>query len=225
MYVSDYGDRIPDARTMWPSKLTLYPHLNGAIAAKGPMFAQYLYVDGGEGHDPREFHEPDDGQANHAQSLQYLLKPYLHDDKVWVNPNARVGVDEAGLTTRDPAKMVQSYVAYGNNFALKAYGRTGVPAPPGWPPYPGADWAMADFLRGAIQQLGRASRQAPTTGKRHGRSGFGIPSKSAAEPVFEDMSHSWHEFRMPHMRGRRQDKTPGFHVLTNEMGVPFHRIA
>ena len=119
MYISDYDDRVPDCRNAWPSKLTLYPNLNDSVTNPNLYFQ-----DGGPGADPRVYYE-NQGEEEHKQSLYILLEPYIRDSKVWVNPNAVTGLDENGEVTFDPAEMVQSYVCYGVNYAIKAYGQSG----------------------------------------------------------------------------------------------------
>lgn len=97
-YTSE-GNRLPDARCMWPGVTHLYPTLGGMTT--------------GPGMDPRK--EP--------RSLQNLLRPYLNERRVWVNPNAVCGLTADGDVTRDRAAMVQSYVVYARDYSARAYGR------------------------------------------------------------------------------------------------------
>ena len=237
MYVSDYGDRVPDCRTVWPSKLTLYPTLNDGLTQLPPPSPPLEFQDGGAGSDPREYYE-NQGEEAHKQSLYYLLNTYLQDPKVWVNPNAVNGLDENGDITTDPARMIQSYVCYGINYAVKAYG---TPGPLNGPLAESEDPPMHTFYNYSFNNLdGRPVkiRQRASGMPFWVRNSVGV----IGDPVVEDPqiipagppfpppfppfywmasqpSAYWTNWKCPHARGGRFN--PGYHLLAEEFNVRF----
>lgn len=125
LYAAAWDDHLPAARCCWPG------------------------ADGSPGDDPRAAVDEDaDGEPDDVDgdgepdgtldSLQTLLADFINPtyEEIWINPNAVCGLTEDGEITHDP-DMVQSYVVYGYNYAMKRWGKLG--------PYPGSTFYHDHF--------------------------------------------------------------------------------
>ena len=191
MYTSDWRGRLPNARTAWPSMSYLYPDHPTALP----------------GHS-----EPGENPAESPESLMTLLDPYLREPGVWVNPNAVAGLDENGEIVTDPSRMLQSYVVYGYNHSVRAYGRLGPPAPPS-PPFHGS-WSpmrpeMETFYGDHFDNL---------DGRPPGVREKEIMNFWVRNSHFVEEQPPTHRFRLPHNQwiGR-----PAYHVLRSDGRIEF----
>jgi len=262
MYTDDWGERVPCVQTAWPSMYHLYgadiPTENPAPPgppAKYPLPSSQ--IDFGR-FDPAE----DIGLAPAGTymygakevknpTLYNVLEPYLRDPKVWVNPNAVIGLDENGEMTRNPADMAQSYVAYGYNHyeraksreALRIYqGEMWMPGHPQWPgmfggpgtmppapppqPVPGHHTKILDNLDGRIPAMEPTMRAMTMD--------FFLRNAVHTLPATDPDTWTWEAgmggtqslgtdiYEVPHRTGAGG---PGYHILMNTGNVQFLETA